>query len=239
MVLTSLDKIVRRTLQKSRVPLHYYIQYLTFANDILRELQFSMLPAAKTVKLTLDANNEADLPVDYVEEIGLYRAVGDKLVQMQHGDDISSFDGAPFPEEAEVYVPYSIDFSWVQNIEQDSAYNTKLFGHTPTTTNKYRIVRDLAKVRVDNNSDLTEVYLKYITLPEKVTNQTLVHPMAETAISTGLMWLRAFYWKENDVMMKRQEFYNERRKLKAALNPLNATDLINAMRRTHNQAVKT
>lgn len=278
MVDITLNEIVRKTLSKSRLPLHYYIQFLVFARDGLKELRLSMLPAMTTVKLTLDSNFEATLPADYVEEINAYESIGDKLVELPHGELISSFDYNPWS----VTTPYIIGslvnsggFSWrslsshtgvtpvegatwtkvIKFSSQSSLYSTGdmtgaynegsfgentggLYGYVSIDNRGYRILREYDKIRVDNNSGLTEVYLKYITMPTKVSNQTLVHPILEPVVVAYINWQKGEYWKERDYLSKRQEFYNKRRLAKSQLNPLNITDIVTTFRKNYGQAIK-
>jgi hypothetical protein len=281
MVTVTLNEVVRKTLNKHRLPLHYYIQFLVFAVDLLKELHFTTLPKQTTVELVLDSNFEATLPVDYVEEICAYEAVGDKLVELPHNEHVSTFDY----KDWNVLTPYVIGnrvnyggFSWeailpstgvtpvagadwkqIQKFGQEPS--TQVIGGTAMVANEisdvytaslggvfgwssfdnrgYRILRDFNKIRVDNNSGLTKIYLKYITMPTKVSNQTLIHPMLEPLIQAGINWQKAQYWNEGDYQNKRQEYYNKLRITRAAMKPMNLTDIVNMFRKNSNQAIKT
>ena len=65
----SLDKIVKNILLKRRYPLAYYIQFLVYAKDGLRELAFDLpiLPARYKCLVVDQDTYTAELPNDFVE----------------------------------------------------------------------------------------------------------------------------------------------------------------------------
>lgn len=235
MVTITLDEVIRKTLSKSSLPLHYYIKYLVIARDGLKEMHFSILPSEKTAELTLSANYEVTIPEDYVAEIGLYKSDDDKLIQLPHNHLISSFNNlTPFdkPDEStgEGLPLYSDEFN--DNIGHQ-------FGAIYPRTDGYRIIPELNKIRIDNTTELTKVYLKYVTMPQKISNKSLIHPYIEPALVSYINWQVALYTNDRSVMMKRSEFYNQRRLAKANLNRINITDILSSFRIYHNQAIKT
>ena len=246
MVVITLDEVVRKTLAKSRLPMHYYVKYLLFASDALKDMQYNMLPNFKTVELTLDSNFEATLPSDCVEVLGAYRPIGDKMIELGRNQSISTLDNSGTGFGAGVSNVYSNDMSLAGYAARPLTYFDiygeavgKLFGNVNISSNQYRILPDLNKIRFDNNTDLTKVNLRYITLPVKVSNKSVIHPFVESAIEKFIMWQRAYYWKENDVMMKRAEFFNQRRITKAMFNPVSITDVKHVFRAYISQSVKT
>lgn len=282
MVTITADEVVRRTLHKNRLSLHYYIQFLVFLREGLKQFQLTLLPTMTTVKLTLDSNSEAILPADYVEEIGMYEAVGNKLSELPHSELISTFDypdwvtgtayvvgsivnyggstwssltihtdavppvaGAiwslyrKFTNDPNTYVQSSgVDLSGALTYSSHGEDTGGLFGYTEVDSRSYRILREFNKVRFDNTTALTVAYLKYITMPVKVSNQTLIHPMLEASLIEFINWQKSKYWNRRDQDTLRAEFYNQRRHAKAMLNPLNVTDIYATFRKNINQSVK-
>lgn len=236
MVTVTLDEVIRKTLNKQGLPLHYYIKYLVIARDGLKELNFSILPCEKTVELTLDSNKEAALPNDFVGEVAVYKSEGDKLVELPHNSLISSFNNAqPF----EVVDPiYSTGESIPLYADEFRSDVGRQFGHIYPRVDGYRIITELNKIRIDNTSELEKVYLKYVTMPQRIANKTLIHPFIEPAVVAYINWQVAHYASDRDMMVKRQEFYNQRRLAKANLNRVNITDILSSFRMYHNQAIK-
>lgn len=236
MVTVTLDEVIRKTLRKAGLPLHYYIHYLLFARDGLKEMKFSILPSEKTTELALDSNNEATLPTDFVGEVGVYKAEGDKLVQLPHNYLLSSFDTqVPFEQVDQVFSSGDGSPLYIDEFNSDVG---RQFGMLYPRTNGYRIITELNKIRVDVGSDLGKVYLKYVTMPVKVANKSLVHPFIEPALVAYINWQVAFYAADRDVMMKRTEFFNQRRLAKAALSKISIVDILSSFRIHHNQAIK-
>jgi hypothetical protein len=236
MVTITLDELIRKTLHKNGLPLHYYLPYLLFAKDGLKELKFTVLPCDNTVELTLDSRKEATLPADFVGEVAVYKAEGDKLIELPHNYLISTFDSpSAFPKELQIN---GADAStYIDEFGNDLAGD---FGRINPRTDGYRIIPELNKIRLDNNSDLTKVYLKYVTLPKKTSNKTLVHPFIEPALTAYINWQVAFYTvNDRTVMLKRAEYYNQRRLAKINLYKINITDILTSFRMYHNQAVKS
>ncbi len=283
MVTITANEIVRRSLHQNRLPLHYYIQFLSFLKQGLKEFQLTMLPTMTTVQLTLDSNFEATLPSDYVEEIGVYEGVGNKMAELPHNDLISSFDYddwvsgaaygvddivnsggytwksltahtdttapaagvdwelfAKFTVAPNVYAETSgVDLSGGLDYSATGENTGRLFGYTQVDSRGYRILREFNKIRFDNNAPLTVVYLRYITMPTKVNNETIIHPFLEAALVEYINWQKSKYWGMKDQMILRAEFYNKRRHVKSMLNPLNISDIISTFRKNISQSIKS
>lgn len=246
MVTITLDEVIRKTLHKADLPLHYYIKYLVIAKDGLRELNFSILPCEKTEELALDSNKEATLPVDFVGEVAVYRLDGDKLVELPHNHLISSFDNTePYEVTDAVLSSGDVHALYADEFRSDLG---RQFGQVYPRVNGYRIITELNKIRLDNSSDLEKVYLKYVTMPQLVSNKTLIHPFIEPAIVAYINWKVSEYglasgkigirYQMADSASRRQEFYNQRRLAKANLSRVNITDILTSFRQYHNQAIK-
>jgi hypothetical protein len=236
MVTITLDEVIRKTLNKSGLPLHYYIKYLVIARDGLKELNFSILPSENTEELVLDANNEAALPNDFVGEVAVYKSEGDKLIELPHNHLISSFNNTqPFDVVDPIFSTGESIPLYADEFRSDVG---RQFGHVYPRIDGYRIITELNKIRVDNTSELEKVYLKYVTLPQKVNNKTLIHPFIEPAIVAYINWQVAEYASDRNTLVKRNEFYNQRRLAKANLNRVNISDILSSFRMYHNQAIK-
>jgi hypothetical protein len=236
MVTITLDEVIRKTLSKTGLPLHYYIKYLIIARDGLKELNFAILPSATTTKLTLDSKMEATLPNDFVGEVAVYKAEGDKMIELPHNYAVSSYNSATaFDVVESVSSTGSIFPLYADHFRSDVG---RQFGQVFPRVNGYRIIPEINKIRIDNTSDLTEVYIKYVTLPQLVNNKTLIHPFIEPAIVAYINWQVAQYAGTNDMAFKKNEYYNQRRLAKSNLSRINIADILSSFRIYHNQSVK-
>lgn len=231
MVTITLDETIRKTLNKFGLPLHYYIKFLVIARDGLREMKYTVLPAEKTVELTIDANNEVDIPNDFVGEVGLYRKRYDKMIPIPHNPLISSYNGSPFDKpEDDMTLTYANEL--LENVGMQ-------FGQVNQREDGYRIIPELGKIRIDNSTKEEKVYLKYVTMPQLVNNKTLIHPYVEPALVSYIAYQLAFYASERDMMFKRSEFYHQLRLLKSNLSRISIADILTSFRMYHNQTVKS
>ncbi len=72
----TVDGIVRSSLMTLGLPIHYYVQFLHYALKCLnQELNMDTLPLIKTIEVTLDSNNELQIPRDFIDVIKLGRKV--------------------------------------------------------------------------------------------------------------------------------------------------------------------
>lgn len=231
-----IGSLIRKTLSKAGLPLHYFIKYYVFAIDGLTDLQLSILPCEKTAELILDDRKEATLPEDYVGEVAVYKAEGDKLIEMPHNNLISSFDNTdPFESVDDSYYTGDSVPMYMDEFRTDVG---RQFGQVYPRNDGYRIIPELNKIRINLNSTLTKVYLKYVSLPQKVNGNTLIHPYIEPALVAYINWQVAMYAGARDTMIKRQEYYNQRRLAKANFNRINISDILSSFRQYHHQGVK-
>ena len=68
-VSTSLDKIVRTALLKKGYPLHYYVQFLIYARECLKELTQDDLKVYNTKVIPVNDYVAVDLPSDYLDYV--------------------------------------------------------------------------------------------------------------------------------------------------------------------------
>jgi hypothetical protein len=241
----TLDSIIRRNLAKRKLPLHYYSAVLVIAKEGLDDMHFHTLQKVKIATLTLDADlMTADLPEDYVEAVFVGLETGDKVRPIGDNHRINKKDdeGTPFEPEADLYVSgasytagnYSLD----SHYSEYGAYNGKNFGRPVTFTDSYTIIRELGKIRVDHKSDATEIQLTYLSLPEKVSNKSVIHPFAKQTLNDWIDWQWAKYNKEQDQEMRRRDYFNSNRILRGMLNKLTTVEIKRTIRNKINLAIK-
>jgi hypothetical protein len=244
-VTVTVDAVIRRFLALSQLPLHYYVPMLVVAKQGLDEMHFDTLQKVKHVTLTLDATFEAELPADFVEAVAIGINVGDKVRSIGFNDRLNDADdaGAGFEETADQYAStqYNATGTFLENFFNEYGdFKGQQFGRKLTWSDSYTINREEGFIRVDNKSEATEVHLIYLSLPEKISNKSIIHPFAQRALLEFLGWQKAVYFKElREVQYKRNEFYNEYRKLRARLNKLTTVEIKRAIRRNINMAVKS
>lgn len=241
----TIDAIIRRNLAKRRLPLHYYGPMLVMAKDGLEEMHFDSLQKVKYAVIDVDQDlMTADLPADYVEAVMVGVEIGDKVKPLGHNEMINKRDdeGVPFDQTADLYtydMGYRVGHQIVEQIYNEyGGFKGRNFGRPVTFTNSYTILRDLGKIRIDNKAVIEQIHLIYLSMPEKVTNKSVIHPFAKKALEAFINWEWAIYAKERDVMMKRAEFFNWNRILRARLNKLTKTEIVRSVRNNIRMSIK-
>lgn len=232
---TTINDIVRRSLAMHWLPEHYYLPFLLHAKRGLELMHFNILPSAKSTTLTVESNNVAYLPLDFVSEIYVATEVGDKLSLLSRSDKLnpSDNDGNAFavvdPEDYLTQVRDEAILGVMEIGDMDLIKGQAI-------QDRYRVIRDEGIIRIDNRSELTSIHLRYITLPQKVSSQSVIHPLAADALLDYIAWKWAEYNPSNrfEPRTKRKEFFNSYRILRASLKKFNIKDIYDHHREVYN-----
>lgn len=240
----TVDAIIRRNLAKRKLPLHYYSPVLVMAKDGLEEMHFDALQKIKVAVLTLDPTlMTADLPANFVEEIFVGIETGDKVRPIGYNHRINTNQTATaYPQEPDLYEVGSSVLVWspmIQNLFNLTAgYAGRNFGRPVTFTDSYTILRDQNKIRVDNKSAATQVQIMYLTMPEKVSNKSVIHPFAKKSLESWINWQWAIYNKDRDQDMRRRDYFNDYRIFRARKNRMTTTEIKRIVRNKFGLAIK-
>jgi hypothetical protein len=240
----TIDAIIRRNLAKRRLPLHYYSPMLVMAKDGLEEMHFDSLQKVKIAVLSIDTDlMTADLPDDFVEEVMVGIETGDKVRPIGYNHRINQNDNdAAYDQEADVYSFGSGQLS--AGVLLENSYNEYLgykgrnFGRPVTFTDSYTVLRDANLIRIDNKSDITSIQLIYLSLPEKVSDKSVIHPFAKKSLEEFINWQWAVYNKDKDQELRRRDFYNQYRILRARKNKMTTIEIKRVVRNKFGLAIK-
>lgn len=241
MVDITLDAIIRRNLVAMGLPIHYYVNMLVLARRGLQELHFDTLQKVKHAVLSVDSANEATLPTDYVESVYVGIEVGDKVRHIGDSGRINKRDnsGVAFDQVNNQYrYAFGSPGADLFFFDEFGQFISGQFGRNTTWTDDYTINRDLGILRVDNKSNITSVHLVYLSLPEKVTNRSVVHPFAEQALTDWVSWKWAEYTKDKMLGYYKSLFYNAHRILRGRKNKMTTVEIKRSIRRNTRLSVK-
>jgi hypothetical protein len=246
MVNVTLDAIIRRYLALNQLPLHYYVPMLVIAKQGLEEMHFDTLGKVKHVVLTASEGYQITLPTDYVEAVMIGQEFGDKVRPMGYDRNMNSRDNddTAFDQYADQleFGPTSLSTSpYIESyFNEYGNFLGKQFGRNVVWEESYTVNREEGFIRLNNKLAAgIDVHLIYLSLPEKVSNQSVVHPFAQRSLIEFIGWQKSVYFKEKDtIQYKRNEYYNEYRKLRARLNKMTTVEIKRAVRRNVNLAVK-
>lgn len=228
--------------------LHYYVQFLHYALTCLKELDYDTLKNIKTVRLTVDENNEVDMPSDYVDwtKVGIQRGhlvqamgVNSKLnkLQPESGTYTDIYD-------TQGYLPVSLDGLWFSNFLTDKGEHTgNLYGHGNGASRlSFTVVPEREVIRFDIEFEVgTKILLEYIYFTS-ATVTSLINPYAENTIRAYINWRYKDWSKRHtrfDVAHAKDEYYNELRILRARMNPVTKVDVLRVTRGGNKQSIKS
>lgn len=247
---TTLDSIVRRVLLAKRLPLHYYVEFLTHASSALRELTIDSLQVINTVTCTPNDIFAIDLPCDFLDDVAVGIPVGQYIQPIAKRDNINplidrnSF-GQPqlYPtidpnQDSTLFFGFFPGLTWFWNINDLGEGTGRLFGlNSGNTRNGYTLVRARNQIQLTQTFTSSEVVLQYISDGQCIDNATQITPMAQAAIEAYINWKRS---KNADVDMSAEglSWRNQRKILRARIDDLTGPDIKQIMYRNYHQTIK-
>lgn len=238
----TLDSIIRRNLAMRKLPLHYYFPALVFAKRGLEEMHFHSLQKIKVATIAIDPTlRSGTLPLDFMEEIAVGIEIGDKIrpIGLNSAINRRSDGGVAFPEQTNQDSVFNFSVDYMEHAYTPYGdYVGRNFGRSTTFTDSYKIVPELNIIRVDNTSDIASVQLTYLSMPEKVTGRSVVHPMAQATLHSWINWQWSVYNKEKDQEQRRRDYYNDLRIFRASKNKITTTEIKRIVRKSVKLSIK-
>ncbi len=251
MDLCNLDSIVRRWLLERNLPIHFYAEALFHGASALRELSKDTLKIVNTVNLPLNVYYAADLPTDFVDDIGVFIPVGNVLSPVPKNDRLTPLR---LHNQSGQFVPYSTTevqntnafnllggnqfWTWFWNIDDYGEFTGRSFGaNGGEYYNGYKIVKERRQIQFTESFTNTDIVLQYISNGQSADNATQIEWLAFQAIIAYIDWKRSPNAAIKD-SLEASTFYNEKRLLRANLNSLTLTDLKNTLRKNYTSGIK-
>lgn len=241
----SLDNITRSLILQAGYPMHWYLQFLKYAADCLREITFDSLRVVNTQKIALSEGNIAPLPCDYVDWVRVGMPIGQYVRPLSQSDLINrlhNYDSAgEIAEYGEKQTESYIDniaiagFNWVRTNEYNE--NTgRLFGMgSYPSANGFKVLRerDGGEIQFDDQTGMKAIILEYISDGQTIDNATKVHPYAQATIEAYIIWkMKHFgrHYSRQEAMLAKAEFDQLHKNLRSRLNKMTITDIKNIIR---------
>lgn len=247
----SLDKIVKNILLKRRYPVHYYIYFLTYAKDALREIAFDcpIIPARYKCLVVDQGTMTAELPNDFVDKVRVSVRVGQYIVPLVDDNNLqtvqnynSSFEVQPYSEGVQVpgaqtsdgYGYYSNSWGYASPYWYLVNWNSwgentgRLFGGVTGYSDTYKIDKLNNNIKLNENLAVQEIVLEYISNGMDADSATHVDSYAQMAIEQFCMWQFKEHnrtYSEGESQIALRDYKEEVMKLRGRLNPLTIDDL--------------
>lgn len=250
MLWSNLDSITRRRLLEIGLPLHYYLEYLLHASTCLRELHIDTLKVINYAELKLNSYFAADLPADFVDDVGVGIPVGQSLQPISKRDAITQLrnvnsSGAfiPFTDSdntnGDTFFGFNGNWTWFWNINDYGEPTGRYFGaNGGENSNGYKIFKQRRQIQFTETFTSENAVLMYISDGQRADNATQVDVMALKTIEAYQDWKTSPNFANKDAPEART-FYNEMRRLVAREDDLTSADIRQIFHRAYTGAPKT
>lgn len=236
MQFSSLDAIVRNTLLQRGYPIHYYLDFLVYSAQILRELTFDDLMIVNTKLIPVDEFNNFQIPNDYQDYVTVGAQIGQYIYPLVETDEISQLDSydenfnqvlhggntppaLTTPEENNVYYGLFPFASWYTVHWNNYGENIgRYFGNRGPYPDTFVVKKAKNKIQINQNITLDNAYLVYISNGYNYDAATTVDQYAIQTIQAYSIWQH----KENnrnysigERQLAKDEYISQRKILRA------------------------
>lgn len=202
MVQTTIDSIVMNFLAKRGLPLHWYVEALVSALEILNEISYDtkgMVANVTSIRLTVDAYNEVALPSDFVDLVRIGCQNGRYITPLAENENINRLtnteDGSQVAyaanDKGAVNSEASLaNYYHIQGINQYAEHLGKMYGLSSTNRGDvFKVIPERNKIALGGSIvEGTEIYLEYISYNSSSAT-ALVHKYAEMTIQTYIYYM--------------------------------------------------
>lgn len=253
MLWANLDMTTRRTLLEKGLPLHFYLEVLLHQSAAVRELAKDTLQIVNTKMLTINSYGAADLPGDFVDEVAV-SFPGAQLSHIPKRDDLNPLryvnptTGAFEPWTTSETDPQTglfpgapVGCFWYWNVNDFGEPTGRYFGASGGVRYGYQIFRERRQIQFTGNftsEDTNQVAFMYVSNGQHVDNASQIDWRAFSAIQSYGDWKMSVRADMKD-SPEASTFIWQKRNLRAEMNDLTCTDIINIFRNSYTAAYKT
>ena len=247
---TNVDSIVKNFLYSNQLSIHYYIQFLSDAMDIAKEIEYDRYPGIKTVILETNEYAEIAMPDDYVDWIKVGCQNGGVITVLTHNNNLSRIrqqdsDGndIAFSQTESVNDLLEIGFSGIYFHNATNKYGENLGrlygrgGGNSSASFKEITERQILQLH-PSYADGSKIVLEYLS-HTSTASEALIPKYAEALVRSYLEYQLAD-WRgvENKALRKRKEYRNELRLFYARMNKMTKQDVIEVLRNNQKMSIK-
>ncbi len=236
MSITSLDKIVRNLLLKNRYGLHYYLDFMLFAAECLKELTIDDLHVVNTKLLTVADDGTIEIPADYVDYVSVAIRVGQHTRPLVEDNSLNPLPNYDSNFQVQPYYNYTgTNGGYFNQIMYPAIYNgvnTNDYGE-PTGRNygwaggtgvdTFRVIKERGVIQINQHLGYCYIVLSYIGSGQSVDAATHIDIQADSTLKAYINWQRMENSRTYNLGEKergRQLYINERQILRARMSDL-------------------
>lgn len=243
----TLDHVVCSSLASRGYTEHWYAQFLHYACNCLRQLEFDVLRNIKSSRITVSATNTAALPSDFVDYVKVGTEYGIFLTLMPEDDSFMRLaylndDDAEenYPNVQDTGGDYYSDLI-AENSNSHGEHVGRKWGHRQEFTTSFKLIRERNLIVLHPSFEADEIILEYISDGLTLSETNSVHVYALPTIEAYIMWQQALHNRSHGLGERAELeriYYNELRKLRARMNPDTVMDIYKSLRQNTNAAPK-
>jgi hypothetical protein len=242
MTVVSLDSIVKNILIKRGYSLHWWIDFMVYARDIMREIAFDQkIFAVRYCVLPVDqTTSTVDLPNDYQDycrvsawvDQYIRPLVEDNSLQLVTNYD-ASWDVQPYAEgiasetatqQITFYPTGYMSPYWFTTYWNSYGENTgRFFGGVGAMPDTFRIDKTKNQIKINENLYCQNIVLEYISDGMDSDSATHIDAYAQMAIEAGAMWQFKEHnrtYSEGEAQQAKRDYELECARLRARLSDL-------------------
>lgn len=251
--MTTLDRIVRSVLLQKGFPLHYYLRYLKYGSDCIRELSYDTVPCITPVTLQLNSYFAVDVPCNFQDIVRIGVRQGQFLhpiAQRNTATNTLNYNssGQPIPWTTLNPANQYNDFAyypgyWMYNNIDDLGESVgRAFGLNSGDTNLwYKYIPERRQIQFSEQFPCNEIVLEYINDGECINNATMVDSYSIATIEAYIDWKYKLHQRRQNLQeteIAKRNFGMEWRKLRARKNELDIVQIRQILQRSYNGAPK-
>lgn len=252
MVLEKMDSVVCNALTGQQLPVHFYLKFLNYGINCLREINMDVMRNVIAVRLPLSDTGAARVPCDFLDWVNVGVQVGQyikPLTEKQNINRLRNVDATTgeiieYPRtQIRRWAGFRDDLfpgyygSWI-NIANDRGEATGgIFGWGNGNEKfSFKYVKERGEIQVDSNMPQDSLYLEYISDGlDKCGCDTMINPYAYDTIKNYMIWQYHLNTKKLMRMapMWEQQYSTSLSILRARMSPITPADIIAVMRRNY------
>lgn len=250
----SMNGVVRSVLSQKRLPIHYYSRFLKYVSDGYREVRFDSLQIINTVRLTIDANGNAEIPEDCIDastircgvQVGQFVR---PLVKRESINRLSNIDTAtgeviPYtsPEStADEVAQYNVNWSAVHY--DDTGENTGgYYGlGAGEETDTYAVIEERNQIQFHQSIVNATPVARYLSDGSFVNAASEIPPFAQKTIEDYADWMYKDHSKNfglGDANAAKDKFDDSHKRLRSRKNDFTPEQLERIMQRRRKASIK-
>lgn len=247
MTVISLDAIVKNILMKRGYSFQWYIDFLVYCKDGMREIAFDdpIFSVRYTALPVNQDDNTVEIPNDFQDYTRVSAWVDGYLRPLVENNNLQLIpnynndfqvepysDGVAIATQQQQNLMYSNNFMtpywYIVNWNNFGENTGRIFGGIGNYIDGFRIDKARNVIKIDDNLFIENIALEYISDGMDADSATQIDAYAQNAIEAFAMW--QFYlhnrtYSQNEALSMYQLYTNERSILRARLSDLNIDNM--------------